>query len=48
MANYTHEYSNFPNSPISLTNYKDVTDQEAGIINEYIISFITHCKWKVV
>lgn len=35
MANYTHEYSNFPNSPISLTNYKDVTDQEAEIINEY-------------
>lgn len=35
MAAYTHEYSHFPDALITLKHYKDVTDENAGIINTY-------------
>lgn len=35
MTNYTHEYSNFPDTPLTLSHYEDVTDETANIINTY-------------
>lgn len=34
MASMTHEYSNFPESYITLHNYQDVTDQIGALINQ--------------
>lgn len=35
MTDYTHEYSNFPDAPLTLSHYEDVTDETANIINTY-------------
>ena len=34
MANYTHEYSNFPTTIMEKSNYKDVDDTVAELINQ--------------
>lgn len=34
MANYTHEFSQYPNKLITLSNYKDVDDSVSAIINQ--------------
>lgn len=34
MANYTHEYSNYPDELIPLTNYQNVDDSIGGLINQ--------------
>ena len=34
MASYTHEYSNFPTTIMEKSNYKDVDDTVAGLINQ--------------
>lgn len=34
MANYTHEYSNYPDELIELTNYKNVDDTIGNLINQ--------------
>ncbi len=33
MAGYTHEYSNFPNTLIELTDFQDIDDSLAPIVN---------------
>lgn len=33
MADYTHEYSNFPNAVMARKKYRDATDADAEIIN---------------
>ena len=32
--NYTHEYSNFPDEIIELTNYRNVDDSIGDLINQ--------------
>lgn len=34
MAKYTHEYSNYPDELIELTNYQNVDDSIGGLINQ--------------
>lgn len=34
MADYTHEYSNFPNTVMTAIEYNDVTDSVATLINQ--------------
>ena len=34
MASYTHEYSNFPTTIMEKSNYKDVDDTVAELINQ--------------
>lgn len=34
MASYTHEYSNFPNALIELTDFQDIDDSLAPLVNK--------------
>ena len=34
MSEYTHEYSNFPDSPITQKNYKDISDEIATVVGQ--------------
>ncbi len=34
MAGYTHEYSNFPNALIKLTDFQDIDDSLAPLVNK--------------
>lgn len=38
MADYTHEFSNFPEEVISIRKMKDIDDSVGKIINQYMVA----------